>query len=93
MEQNDLMPNCRQCPSAGFEMAQVKPARFMGICHIKHCTLDPIFPVGSIRDSRHISKSNMGSVVFEPLQNCPHVIKLQAAGLIPWAVFTIDYSK
>ncbi len=87
------MPICRQCPSGDFEIVTARPSRFMAICHARHCILDPIFPDSKISESAYITKANLASVTFTPLENCPHVVKLQLEGIIPWATTLIDCSK
>lgn len=92
MENNDI-PRCRQCPSGSFEMARVCTSRFMAICHAKECILHPNFPENIIRESAHISKANIASVTFDPLENCPHMETLRAEGLLPWATTIADFTK
>jgi hypothetical protein len=65
----------------------------MAICHARECVLDPEFPDNTIYESQHISKANVRTVVFRPLDNCPHLEKLRAKGLIPWAISSINFSK
>jgi hypothetical protein len=65
----------------------------MAICHAVECVLDPKFPDEIIRESNHISRANVRTVTFEPLDNCPHIEKLRAEGLLPWPVATIDETK
>jgi hypothetical protein len=86
---NDLLPNCRIC--ADFEMACIRTGRYMGICHEKHCTLIPKFPNNNARDSKYINLANFSTVVFEPLDNCPHIEKLRAEGKLPWATTIADF--
>jgi hypothetical protein len=74
-------------------MAYVSQSRYMAICHAVECVLQPMFPDETIRESNHISKANVASVTFEPLDNCPHIEKLRAEGKLPWAIATIDESK
>jgi hypothetical protein len=93
MEPNDVMPACRQCPSGDFEITTAKPSRFLAICHAKNCILHPAFTDSKISESAYITKSNLASVTFTPLENCPHLVKLQLEGVIPWADTLIDYSK
>jgi hypothetical protein len=92
IDNNDVMPNCRQCPTNQFEMMTVKASCFMAICHAKECILDPKFPDNKPSESIRISKANVRTVVFEPLDNCPHVESLRNEGILPWA-FSIDFSK
>jgi hypothetical protein len=93
MEQSNEFPCCRQCPSGNFDLVYVKQSRYMAICHAKECILSPKFPDNEIRESQHISKANVRTVVFEPLDNCPHVESLRAKGLLPWATTVVDFSK
>jgi hypothetical protein len=72
-------------------MIFIKTSRFMAVCQALNVTLDPKFPDSKISESQFISRANVQSVTFEPLDNCPHVEKLRAEGLIPWATSTIDF--
>ncbi len=93
MAPNDVTPRCRQCPDGNFDLTRVGQSRFMAICHAVECILDPKFPDNNIIESHHISKANIQTVVFEPIDNCPHVEKLRREGLLPWATSTINFIK
>ena len=92
METNDK-PACRRCPSKDFDLQYVSQSRYMAICHAVECVLEPKFPDEIIRESNHISRAIVATVIFVPLDNCPHVEELRAKGKIPWATATIDESK
>jgi hypothetical protein len=93
MEKNDIMPCCKHCPSGDFDLQYIAQSRFMAICHAKECVLAPKFPDDKIRESYYISRANLATVTFEPLDNCPHIEKLRSEELLPWATTIADFTK
>jgi hypothetical protein len=97
MQKNDCQLNCRQCPGRSFDLVPVMksnfgPARFMAICHAKEVILHPEFPDDGLQESLlFINKSNIRTVQFNPVDNCPHLEEQRSSGLIPWATSTIDF--
>ncbi len=87
------MPACRNCPSGDFELTRVCQGRYMAICHARECVLDTKFPDNTYHESGHISKGNLATVTFEPLENCPHMEILRAEGILPWATTIADFTK
>ena len=87
----DIMPKCRECPS--FEIFRFRPCRYIAVCHAKEGVLYPIFSEKNICDCYYMSKANIDTAQFKPLDNCTYVNKLRNEGLIPWADGSIDFSK
>jgi hypothetical protein len=90
MENNVNIPNCRQCPSGEFELVYVCRSRYMAICHARECVLEPIFWNAG---EQFINKATLYTVNFIPLENCPHMEKLRAEGVLPWATTIADFTK
>jgi hypothetical protein len=93
MKKSDLIPNCRFCPSREFELTYVKKSRFMAICHALEIIIQPIFTGGEINECKFISRANVETVQFEPVDYCPHIEKLRKEGKIPWAQNSYDFLK
>jgi len=91
MENQTQLPSCRQCPSNNFRLPYVCKSRYMGICDALHVVLQPLFEGDSPGESHFISRANVQSVQFEPVDNCPHIESLRKEGLLPWALATIDF--
>jgi hypothetical protein len=65
----------------------------MGICDALHIVLQPDFQDGTLRECQFISRANVQTVQFEPVDNCPHVERLRKEGMIPWVTASIDFSN
>ena len=95
MQNSNLIPDCRFCPSNEFELAfqtkqGAKPTRYMPICHRLHILPESFFPVGKLSESTTISRANINTVKFLPASNCPHVESLRQSGDIPWPTYSIN---
>lgn len=98
MLNNPDLPKCRNCPLRAFELAYVHQAnfgatRYMGICHALEVVLQPLFPEEKIQESLVISKANMQTVQFEPVDNCPCIEEMRDKGLLPFESYSIDFTK
>ncbi len=93
MEANDIIINCRNCPSNLFELYYNRPSRLMAVCHATHNIIHPSFPDNKISESEHMSKANVRQAVFKPLDNCPHIVELRKKGILPFATASIDFLK
>lgn len=68
-------------------------SRYMAVCKAKNCVLQPEFPENAPKESQHITKANVRTAIFRPLDNCPHVEQLRKEGKLPWATASIDFLK